>query len=389
MPLLCIAGHRHWSEHAGGVELQLRYLGEALAAGGWEVVHLCHSLTGKYGQELEAPGRLIYWIPLYPNGFCVPRQQVETLLAELNPDVLYQRGWGILQESGVVLDFALRRKLPYVFALSSDLTVQKFLPTTYTFIRHRHPRWRSWLLLPYALWSDVQLHKTLRKAPYLFTQHKGQQELLRRRYGRESLVVPTLHPELHRPARKEPTPLVVWIHNYRPHAQLGLALKIAASYERSGIQFFFVTGSTRPEQLRELHRWKRLPSNVRLFGALSPEEAQELLERAWVLLHTAFYEGFPNTFVQAWLRETPVVSLWVDPGGVLRREGIGICADGNTARLQQALESFLDNPEHRATVGLRAREYAEKQHGLRHNCPRLQQLFNGLAQRKPISELCL
>ncbi len=387
MPLLCIAGHRHWSEHSGGVELQTRYLGEALRATGWHVAYLCHSLTGKHGSQSEAPGCTIWWIPSYPYGFCVRRREIHKLLADLRPDVIYQRGWGVLQESGVVLEFALRHNIPYVFALSSDGTVRWPFPTARTFALQRYPRWRSWLLLPYALWSDTRLRMTLRRAPYLFAQHSQQQALLARRYGRASLIVPSLHPELHRPVQKHPTPLVVWLHNYRPHAQLDVALRIAAEYERTGVEFHLVTGSTRPEQLRELRRWRRLPSNVRLSGALPAEEAQRLLEQAWVLLHTGLYEGLPNSFIQAWMRETPVVSLWVDPDDVLQREAIGFCAHGDLSALRAALDRFLYDPHWRRAIGLRARAYAERHHGLVHNRARISCLFEGICQRKQVEEL--
>lgn len=387
MPLLCIAGHRHWSEHSGGVELQTRYLGEALKAAGWQVVYLCPSLTGKRGSQSEAPGCSIWWIPSYRYGFRVRRREVEALLEALRPDVLYQRGWGVLQESGVVLDYALRHDIPYVFALSSDGTVRWHLPTTRSFALHRYPRWRSWLLLPYALWADTRIHRTLHRAPYLFVQHAHQQAWLAQRYGRASLIVPSLHPELGRSAQKHSTPLVVWLHNYRPHAQLGLALRIAAEYDGAGVEFHLVTGSTRPEQLQELRRWRRLPAHVRLSGALPAEEAQALLERAWVLLHTGLYEGFPNSFIQAWMRATPVVSLWVDPGGVFQREAIGFCAHGDLSALRRALDRLLQDPEWRRAMGCRARAYAEQHHGLAHNSARLQYLFEGIRQGKSVGEL--
>ncbi|GBD06869.1 hypothetical protein HRbin21_00676 [bacterium HR21] len=386
MPRLCIAGHRFWREHPGGVELQTRYLGESLHAAGWEVVYLCHSLKGIEGREELAPGCSLQWIPLYPYSWSVPRRELEQLLEELRPDVLYQRGWGVLQESGVVLEFALRRGLPYVFALSSDNTVRWRFPTVRTFLLHRRPRWRSWLLLPAAVWSDVGMHRLLRRAPYIFVQHEGQRQMLWHRYRRRGILLPTLHPELGRPVRKHPTPLVVWIHNYRPHAQLRLALRLAEELA-SQAEFAFVTGVTRPEQLSELRSLRALPPSVHLLGALPVDQAEDLLERAWVLLHTGLYEGFPNTFVQAWLRQTPVVSLWVDPGGVLQRQGLGVCAGGNRLRLRHALEWLLTHPDELRAMGEHARRYAEQVHGLTRNRHRLVQLFEKLLRGLPAEEL--
>ncbi|MCS7176388.1 MAG: glycosyltransferase family 4 protein [Candidatus Kapabacteria bacterium] len=376
MPRLCIAGHRHWSEHAGGVELQTRFLGEALQHYGWEVVYLCHSLQGKQGWE-DVAGTPVYWLPLYPYGWAVPQKEVERVLEEVQPEVLYQRGWGTLQESGSVLSFALRRKIPYVFAISSDALLRWRFPTTRAFTLYRYPRWRSWLLLPYALWSDARLHRLLRKAPYILVQHEQQALWLRQRYARIGLLVRTLHPEPLRSPEKHPTPLVAWIHNYRPHAQLSSALRIATALAERA-EFHFVTGATRREQLHELRRWRSLPKTLLFYGALPVEDVERLLERAWVLLHTGLYEGFPNTFVQAWLRETPVYSLWVDPAEVITRHGLGFCARGDLTLLQRELEDALNHPEDLRALGKRARQYAESRHGLRHNSYQLHRLFEGI-----------
>jgi len=388
MPKLCIAGHRHWSEHPGGVELQTRYLGEALRSAGWEVVYLCHSLQGRTGWQQLADGSLLYWLPPYPFGMSVPRRYLLRVLEEIGADVLYQRGPSVLQESGVVLEWSARRQVPYIFAVSSDWSLQRRFPTVGQFLRFRQPRWRSWLLLPYALWADWRLHRTLREASYIFVQHEQQRDWLLRRYRRMGVLVRTLHPELRRPVQKSSVPLVVWMHNYRPHAQLSEALALAQLCPNA--EFTFVTGRTRPQQLAELRSRGILPKNVRLLGAVSLAAAEELLEQAWVLLHTGRYEGFPNTFVQAWLRQTPVLSLWVDPGGVLGRQQLGMCAQGDRAKLLQALQRLLQDSALREELGQRCRAYAERMHGLERHCAILAALFDGIAQRWDAEQLqCL
>ncbi len=378
MPKLCIAGHRHWSEHPGGVELQTRYLGEALRSAGWEVVYLCHSLQGRTGWQQLADGSLLYWLPPYPVGIAVPRRHLLHVLEEIGADVLYQRGPSVLQESGVVLEWSIQRKAPYIFAVSSDWSLQRRFPTVLQFLYFRQPRWRSWLLLPYAFWADWRLRRTLREASYVFVQHEQQRDWLARSYQRVGVLVRTLHPELRRPVQKSSVPLVVWMHNYRPHAQLSEALALAQQCPNA--EFVFVTGRTRPQQLAELRRRASLPKNVQLLGAVSQAEAEELLEQGWVLLHTGRYEGFPNTFVQAWLRQTPVLSLWVDPGGVLERQQLGMCARGDRAKLLQALQRLLQDSALRQELGERCRAYAERMHGLERHRAVLAELFDGIAQ---------
>ncbi len=51
-------------------------------------------------------------------------------------------------------------------------------------------------------------------------------------------------------------------------------------------------------------------------GAISQQEVNAELANAHVLVNTSLYEGFPNTFIQAWMRRTVVVSLNVNPDGI-------------------------------------------------------------------------
>src|SRR5690606_12542002 len=94
--------------------------------------------------------------------------------------------------------------------------------------------------------------------------------------------------------------------------------------------------------------------------------------RSHLLVSTSEQEGFPNIFIQAWMREVPVVSL-VDPDGVLTRQRIGIRASTDD-ELIAAVRSLLTDSATRRQYAERARRYPLQQYSLR-NAERLARLL--------------
>jgi glycosyltransferase involved in cell wall biosynthesis len=94
-------------------------------------------------------------------------------------------------------------------------------------------------------------------------------------------------------------------------------------------------------------------------------EIEAYFRAASLFVNTSVQEGFPNTFVQAWMHGTPVVSLSVDPGSVMSRHGIGIPCAGSPASLETALASLLADRPLRERLSRDAYAYAHKHHDIR------------------------
>ncbi|HEX2975278.1 MAG TPA: glycosyltransferase, partial [Bacteroidales bacterium] len=107
------------------------------------------------------------------------------------------------------------------------------------------------------------------------------------------------------------------------------------------------------------NRLKDFP-NVRLMGALSHNQTLKEIACAKALISTSPSEGFPNVFIEAWAYGIPVISLNIDPGNVIEKEGLGVFAHGSMETMLQALNDHPGGVD----FAKKAKSYVESNHAL-------------------------
>jgi glycosyltransferase involved in cell wall biosynthesis len=121
-------------------------------------------------------------------------------------------------------------------------------------------------------------------------------------------------------------------------------------------------------------------NNIEVMGELPNDKVNNLLSQSHILVNTSQSEGFSNTFIQAWMRKVPVVSLQVDPDHIIEREGIGFCCTGNFEKLAGNTKRLIKDHELREQMGRKAREYAVQHHSLK-NMELIIKVFDKLLPR--------
>jgi glycosyltransferase involved in cell wall biosynthesis len=185
-------------------------------------------------------------------------------------------------------------------------------------------------------------HYSLTRAHLVVAQTAAQQSELRRRFGRESALIPNpveLSPAAStadRVSRKH----VLWVGKADrvkgPEEMLSLAARFP------GLRFVLVMNRSVPEFFERISTQR--PQNVDIREFVRYQDSDALFRDALALVSTSVFEGFPNTFLQAGKHGVPVLSLNVDPDGFLSTHGCGIHAGGDFERLVQGL-SLLHNDE--------------------------------------------
>jgi glycosyltransferase involved in cell wall biosynthesis len=348
---VCFLMLSHWSGSLGGAELQVRYIMQYLRR------HSSHelSMVCRHTRMTEEEGVPIHRTrALQPLGryfkaadyFSVMRH-----LARIDPDVIYTRVGSPFV--GFAADFCRRRDRRLIYHVAS---IEDVTPLRLTSLRK----------LPARLERPLYEYG-LRHADCVIAQSHDQAKLLARHFQRScTVVLPNIHPVPSRVEKPSAPRTVLWVGNLKPRknpeAMVGLAQRLS---HLADVRFEMIGAVHDRGYENFAERLAHVP-NLSYAGPLPVEEVNRRLERAHLLVNTSarIDEGFPNTFIQAWLREVPVASLEVDPDARIARHDLGTVAEGSPERMAEQVASLLGAPDRLRAVGERARRHAQEHFGL-------------------------
>jgi glycosyltransferase involved in cell wall biosynthesis len=163
------------------------------------------------------------------------------------------------------------------------------------------------------------------------------------------------------PINKKAKPIkIVWISNFKPLKQPELFIKLAEGFHNiQNVQFIMIgrpsSGAWQKELAEEINQ---LP-NLEYMGEQSIEQVNKVLSESHILVNTSRYEGFSNTYIQAWMRRVPVVTLNADPDSMIEAKGFGY----HSRTFQQMLRdvrNLATDQNLRENMGEKSRKFALK-----------------------------
>lgn len=174
-----------------------------------------------------------------------------------------------------------------------------------------------------------------------------------------------------------PRPYVAWVANLKATKRPEMCIPLAQHLQRQGVDLLMVGRMAEP-QYRWLEDPAQLPSNLHYLGEQPVDVASSIIGNARCFVHTCRPEGFGNNFIQAWLQKIPVVSFEFDPGGLLDKEQIGVCALGSWQGFISAVDSMLENGVVSSFFVERAHTYAREHFDPAMNVARLEDFLRDI-----------
>jgi glycosyltransferase involved in cell wall biosynthesis len=198
----------------------------------------------------------------------------------------------------------------------------------------------------------------LRRADAILVQSAAQARSLAQHFGLAGRVAGMLVEPAPPAARQDID--VLWVGNIRRVKGPERVLELAAHLPAARIH---MVGGPVPDEAALYERMRaeaaRHP-NLVFHGHMPYWEASAMYGRARLLVNTSEVEGFPNAYLQSWMRGVPVVSF-SDPDRVIHRFGLGEVVKSQRG-MWEAIRWLLADRTARAAASARCRAYMAQEY---------------------------
>lgn len=319
-PLLNKVGN---TDFIGGAELQQAFIGRELAKRGHRICYI----TLNHGQgDIEEIESFKVISTFKPNEglpilrFFYPRlYKIWRALCKSDADIYYVRCAGFILAPVVFYAHLNNKKVVYCGAYDTD-----FEPGE--------------IALPYKR-DKLMYFWGLKRCDAIIVQNKVQQKTLQKYFNLQGQIVHNGFSKVKKasPANKH----ILWVATILPRKNPNLFINLAKRFPKE--KFVMVGGNFYRDQSfkQEIIKLAERVPNLEFKGYLPFEEVAQEFMRARLFVNTSYYEGFPNTFLQAWSNGIPVISF-TDPDSLIKANQLGWVVE-DLDRMAQKVKDFLEN----------------------------------------------
>lgn len=332
------------TSHTGGASVQMTFLAKTFRDSG----HQVSMITKDHGQpDGEVLDRIQVW-KCFKKGAGIPgvrfiHPRVTSMLHALkkaDADIYYQSCAGMATGMTAWHCQRFNKKFVYRVAHDTDCVPGKQI------IR---------------FWRDKKIYEYgLKHADLIIAQTEKQRNSLKDFYGLESLRLNMMVGLPEASSKEDKNIDILWVNNIRPFKRPELIFELASKLP--AFRFVLIGGpcSGQHDYYKGIEAQANRYPNVDFLGPVPYTQVNRYFSRAKLFVNTSESEGFPNSFLQAWIRAIPVISFF-DPDALLATHGLGK-ASSDIHEMTIQIDALMRNEQERRAIGEQARQFAFAHH---------------------------
>jgi glycosyltransferase involved in cell wall biosynthesis/ubiquinone/menaquinone biosynthesis C-methylase UbiE len=339
------------SGHIGGVERQTALFSQWLTKRGHKVSVITWNEGGAavesiHGVEIIKLCKVSDGIPILR--FFTPRwTSLNRALSTSNADIYYHNC--IESLTGQIALWCKKKHKPFIYSTASETDCRPDLMLKKDF-------------------KERNLFKCgLKNANLIIAQTNRQKALLKENFNLDSIVIPMPgtpaidYDQYAIESEQFTQNKIIWIGRICEVKRLEWFIKAAEELSFFKFEVIGPVDRTNRKYDKLINQIETMP-NISFLGRINRDELHKIYKHAAVLCCTSISEGFPNTFLEAWSYQTPVVTTF-DPDNIIQKEKLGI-AVSNIPDLVNALSLIMNNVELRSSYAKNALHYYTENHSL-------------------------
>jgi glycosyltransferase involved in cell wall biosynthesis len=280
-----------------------------------------------------------------------------------NADVYYQNCGEYI--TGQVALWCKANNKKFLYSLASDMDADPTFPIMKTL----RERW----LYKYGLLNADQV----------IAQTQTQVDMLKNGFDIDSSIMPMpcVGPDENQYQQLQwfqDKPTILWAARIHECKRLELFLEVVAELPEYN---FVVGGSPGKEDAYSqnlMDTMARLP-NLSYLGMVARKDMSALYRSSILFCCTSEYEGFPNTFLEAWSEGLPIISTF-DPDHLIQEEKLGISAH-NKNELVSGIRLLCSDRDLWQVHSSNARRYYQDNHSVNQVMARFENIFINLSNQ--------
>lgn len=159
----------------------------------------------------------------------------------------------------------------------------------------------------------------------------------------------------------------LWISTIRAWKQPELFIKLAK--RNRDIDFIMIGGAdiSNKNGKKYYNKVKKIAKEVKNLdfkGFVKYKKSEEFIKNCIAVVNTSKTEGFPNSYLQAWKYGIPIISMHVDPNGIIEKYKLGYLAN-DFEKLEKMIRKIYSDIQLRVDIGKNALKYIKENHDIK------------------------
>lgn len=305
--------------YIGGIAIQMNNWAEIFAQKGWDVFSLSTKEKREYNKITFLRYPSVRFIGIFIEWFL----SMYYILTK-RPDIIITRGASRNTLPLALFSKVTKSKLVFFGASDSDFIIGEELINSDK--------------------NKVLYRNGLKKIKYVVAQNEKQQSLLKDNYGEKNcIIIPNIWPTGVVTKQKKDIDFL-WVSNFRDLKRPEWFIKLAQ--ENPQYKFAMIGGSTDRVLYNKCEQAAKEIPNLAFLGKKSLDETNEYFKQARCFICTSTMEGFPNTFLQAWSNNIPVLTTF-SPSKLVEKHSLGVVVT-KYDEMKEELSKILEETSYKA-----------------------------------------